>query len=161
LLRREGYLSNDTNLRKNYNNIKPETRCFAAEQTKIYLNHKDRFPNGTVTNDQTETLQDELTDLLTRLTYNGEKVVKTVYKKQDVFYGPETGNAPDLIVIPNKGFTFKTGLFKETLYEEDFLKGTHTEDDAFLYIRGEAKMDYPSISDALNLFKEFGGYKFA
>lgn len=161
LLRQEGYLSNETNLRKNYNNIKPETRAFAAEQTKIYLNTKERFPKGTVKQDQTEALQDELTDLLTDLTYNGEKVVKTVYRKQDIFTGPETGTAPELIVIPCKGFTFKTGLFKETLYEDDFLSGTHTEEDAFLYIRGEAEMDYPSISDALRLFKEFGGYKFA
>ena len=161
LLRQEGFLTNDNNLRKNYNNIKPESRAFAAEQTKIYLNTKDRFPNGTVTHEQTENLQDELTDLLTGLCYNGEKVVKTVYKKQDVFSGPETGSAPDLVVIPNTGFTFKTGLFKEKLFEEDFLSGTHTEDDAFLYIRGKAEMDYPCISDALRLFKEFGGYKFA
>lgn len=160
LLRQEGYLSNDTNLRKNYNNIKSETRAFAAEQTKIYIN-TDRFPKGSVKSGQTETLQDELTDLFTELTHNGEKVVKTVYRKQDIFTGPETGTAPELIVIPSKGFTFKTGLFKETLYEEDFLSGTHTEDDAFLYIRGEAEMDYPSISDALHIFKEFGGYKFA
>jgi predicted AlkP superfamily phosphohydrolase/phosphomutase len=160
LLRQEGYLSNDTNLRKNYNNIKPETRAFAAEQTKIYINNY-RFPKGSVKSGQTETLQDELTDLLTELTHNGEKVVKTVYRKQDIFTGPETGTAPELIVIPRKGFTFKTGLFKETLYEDDFLSGTHTEDDAFLYIRGEAEMDYPSISDALHIFKEFGGYKFA
>lgn len=160
LLRQEGYLSNDTNLRKNYNNIKPETRAFAAEQTKIYINNY-RFPKGSVKAGQTETLQDELTDLLTELTHNGEKVVKTVYRKQDIFTGPETGTAPELIVIPSKGFTFKTGLFKETLYEDDFLSGTHTEDDAFLYIRGEAEMDYPSISDALHIFKKFGGYKFA
>ncbi|MCW4014304.1 MAG: alkaline phosphatase family protein, partial [Candidatus Bathyarchaeota archaeon] len=119
LLRQEGYLTNDNNLRKNYNNIKPETRAFAAEQTKIYLNHKDRFPNGSVTHDQTENIQEELIDLLTGLSVNGERVVKTVHRKQDVFSGPETGSAPDLVVIPNTGFTFKTGLFKEKLFEED------------------------------------------
>ena len=161
LLRQEGFLVNDTNHRKNYNNIKPETRAFAAEQTKIYLNYKDRFPNGTVKQAQTTQLQDELIDLLTELTYKGRKVVKTVHKKQDIFTGPETNYAPDLIMIPNRGFTFKTGLFKETLYEEDFLSGTHTEDDAFLYIRGKAEIDNPCISDVLKIFDQYGGNKFA
>jgi predicted AlkP superfamily phosphohydrolase/phosphomutase len=161
LLRQEGFLTNDSNIRKNYNNIKPETRAFATEQNKIYINHMDKFPNGSVTPVQTATLQDELIDLLTGLKYNGEKVVKTVHMKEDVFTGPEVSSAPDLVAIPENGFTFKTGLFKENLFEEDFLSGTHTEDDAFLYIRGEAEFDYPCISDALRLFKEFGGYKFA
>ena len=161
LLRQEGYLANDTNLRKNYNNIKPETRAFGAEQTKIYLNHKSRFPKGSVKPEHVESLQTELEDMLLGVTLDGEKVVKTVYRKQDVFSGPETGSAPDLVVIPNRGFTFKTGLFKDNLFEDDFLSGTHTEEDAFLYIRGEADTEYPSISDALKIFKEFGGYKFA
>ncbi len=161
LLRQEGYLENGDNLRKNYNNIKATTRAFGAEQTKIYLNHEQRFPKGSVKQDQVEPLQDELIELLNGLTLNGEKVVKTVHKKQDVFTGPETGSAPDLVAIPNRGFTFKTGLFKDNLYEDDFLSGTHTEDDAFLYIRGDVEFDYPRISDALRLFKEFGGNKFA
>jgi len=158
LLRQEGFLVNDTNRRKNYNNIKPETRAFAVEQTKIYLNHRSRFPRGTVKQAQAAQLQDELIDLLSGLTYNGNKVVKTVYKKQDIFTGPETSYAPDLVVIPNRGFTFKTGLFKETLYEEDFLSGTHTEDDAFLYLRdAEAEIDNPCISDTLKILDQYGG----
>ena len=162
LLRLEGYLVNDSNPRKNYNNIKQETRAFVVEQTKIYLNHKDRFPNGTVITSQTTSLQEELSDLLIELTYKGNRVVKKVHKKQDVFKGPEIGRAPDLIVIPNRGFTFKTGLFKESIYEEDFLSGTHTEDDAFLYIREpEAEINDPSISDVLKIFNQYGGNIFA
>ena len=162
ILRQEGYLVNDTNLRKNYNNIKPETSAFATEQNKIYLNYKTRFPNGTVKTSKTDTLQNELIDSLNDLTYNGNKVVKKIHKKQDIFTGPETDFAPDLVIIPNKGFTFKTGLFKEVLFEEDFLLGTHTEDDAFLYIREpEAEINDPCISDALKIFKKHGGNKIA
>jgi hypothetical protein len=59
------------------------------------------------------------------------------------------------------GFSLKTGLFKESLYEEDSLSGTHTEDDAFLYLRGwsrgEGLPDDPGIEDSIHLFGKMYG----
>ena len=99
--------------------------------------------------------------LLYGLRHNGCRVVKAVHLKQDVFRGAETANAPDLVVIPEHGFSFKTGLFKETLYEEDFLSGAHTEDDAFLYLRGWSQDDrlpgHPCIEDSIHIFKKVLG----
>jgi hypothetical protein len=100
-------------------------------------------------------LQGELADLLSGLRYNGRRIVKKIHFGREVFRGPEAGNAPDLVVAPMKGFSLKTGLFKENLYEEDFLSGTHTEDDAFLYLRGMSRGDLPDdpcIEDSIHVF---------
>ena len=161
LLREEGYLVTGDTPRKNFNNIREETRAFASESSKIYLNRVDRFPRGSVKPDDTPKIQGELVDLLSGLRYNGRKVVKAVHLKQDIFRGPETGNAPDFIVIPENGFSFKTGLFKESLFEEDFLSGAHTEDDAFLYLRGGSQDNrlpgHPCIEDAIHVFRKLIG----
>jgi predicted AlkP superfamily phosphohydrolase/phosphomutase len=160
LLREEGYLVMGDTPRKNYNNIREETRAFAAESTKIYLNHVERFPRGSVEPEDAQRLAGDLADLLIGLSYHGRKVVKAVHHKQDVFTGPEAGNAPDLVVTPMEGFSFKTGLFKDALYEEDFLSGTHTEDDAFLYLRGGSRGDLPDdpcIEDSIHVFRKMYG----
>jgi predicted AlkP superfamily phosphohydrolase/phosphomutase len=161
LLREEGYLVAGDTPRKNFNNIREETRAFASESSKIYLNRVDRFPRGSVKPDYTPKIQGELVDLLSGLRYNGRKVVKAVHLKQDIFRGPETGNAPDLVVTPENGFSFKTGLFKDSLFEEDFLSGAHTEDDAFLYLRGGSQdnrlLGHPCIEDAIHVFRKLVG----
>ncbi len=161
LLREEGYLVTGDNLRKNYNNIRGETRAFASESTKIYLNRVGRFPRGSVKPEDAQQLQRELVDLLIGVRYNGSKAVKAVHHRQDTFRGPEAGNAPDLVVTPEKGFSFKTGLFKEHLFEEDFLSGSHTEDDAFLYLRGRSRGDWlpddPCIEDSIHVFRKTYG----
>ncbi len=155
LLRDQGYLVAGDDPRKNYNNIRRETRAFAAESTKIYLNRVERFPRGSVKPEDAPQLCDELAELLSGLRYDGRKVVKKVHIGQEVFKGPEAGNAPDLVVTPMKGYSLRTGLFKDALYEEDFLSGTHTEDDAFLYLRGLRRGDLPDdpcIEDSIHFF---------
>ena len=155
LLRDEGYLAAGDDPRKNYNNIRRETRAFAAESTKIYLNRVERFPRGSVEPEDAPQLCDDLADLLTGLRHDGQRVVKEVHIGQDVFKGPEAGNAPDLVATPMKGYSLKTGLFKESLYGEDTLSGTHTEDDAFLYLRGLSRIDLPDdprIENSIHVF---------
>jgi len=160
LLREEGYLVAGDNPRKNYNNIREETKAFASESTKIYLNRVNRFPRGSVKRGEAQQVQEELVDLLSGIKHCGRKVVEAVHHRQDVFTGPEAGNAPDLVVTPMEGFSFKTGLFKDSLYEEDFLSGTHTEDDAFLYLRGLSQSDLPDdpcIEDSIHVFRKIYG----
>jgi len=155
LLRKEGYLAAGDDPRKNYNNIRGETRAFAAESTKIYLNRVERFPRGSVEPEEARQLCDELADMLSGLRHNGRRVVKEIHRGRDVFRGPEAGNAPDLVVTPMEGYSLKTGLFKEAPYEEDLLSGIHTEDDAFLYLRGLSRRDLsddPCIEDSIHVF---------
>lgn len=162
LLRQEGYLFTDTKPRKNYNNIKEATVAFASESSKIYLNHKGRYPRGSVNPRDVETLQDEIVDMLQGLRFQGKNVVKQVHLAKNIFNGPEAVNAPDLVVIPERGFSFKTGLQKQALYEDDFLSGTHTEDDAFLYIKNcDHPVTDPSIEEAIHIFKKNGEKKYA
>ncbi len=63
---------------------------------------------------------------------------KAVYSNEELYEGPYLGDAPDLIVLPERDFSFKTNLFADDLFSVDRLQGKHTEDDAFLYLNNDS-----------------------
>ncbi len=159
LLKEEGYLMVEDNRRLNYNTIKKPTRAFAAETNKVYLNIEDRFPRGSVkTSDRIE-LEDEIKDLLTSVRIGGRRVVKSVYSREEIFDGPHSSAGPELVVLPEDGFSFKTGLFSEQLTSVDRLQGRHTEDDAFLYLKDADNLDeFTHLESALLALRtQYGG----
>ena len=161
LLVENGYLKLGDNPRKSYNNIMKETKAFAVETHKIHINKAHHYPRGMVQPTDEDALLDELNELFLSLKHKKRNVVKSVHRRDDVFKGAHMDNAPDLVVLPERGVSLKTGLFKESLFEADRLQGTHTEDDAFLLIKG---MDAPdqlpeslSIEDTLGIFNKMIG----
>ena len=141
LLKEEGYLSVEDKPEANYNAVRTNSRAFAAETNKIYLNTEDRFPRGSVKTSDRADLEDEIRALLTSVRIGGRRVVKTVFTKEEIFDGPYSSDAPELVALPEDGFSFKTGLFSNELATVDRLQGRHTEDDAFLYLRGAEDLD--------------------
>ncbi|MCI0412675.1 hypothetical protein L0222_07725 [bacterium] len=51
-------------------------------------------------------MQDELVAKLKELRdpENGDQVINNVYKRDDIYHGPQIGNAPDLLVGFNEGY---------------------------------------------------------
>jgi predicted AlkP superfamily phosphohydrolase/phosphomutase len=158
LLRLSGYLATKGK-EENYGSMKSGTRAFAVETNKIYFNRAGRFPGGGVTEDQAAQITGELMDMLLGTFYSGRRVIKSVYTRE-VYSGPYSGEGPDLIVIPERGFSLKTGLNDERIFSLDGLTGTHTDDDAFLFLRGENAAGVPegqSIQDAIAALNSAGG----
>ena len=151
LLKEEGYLRIDSKPMENYNAIRKGTKAFLAETNKIYLNTEKRFPRGDITQAQRIDLLDELVDLLKSIRYGGRPVVKAVYSREEIYEGPYLSEAPDLIVLPEQDFSFKSNLFSDELVQADRLQGKHTEDDAFLYLSGDSDeyREASSVEDAL------------
>jgi len=161
LLIENGYLKLGDNPRKSYNNIEKGTKAFAVETHKIHINKAHNYPRGTVQPSDEGILLHELSELFLGLKHKKRNVVKSVHRRDDVFKGTHLENAPDLVVLPERGFSLKTGLFKESLFEADRLQGAHTDDDAFLLIKGMDAPDrlpeYPSIEDTLGIFNKMIG----
>lgn len=150
LLKEEGYLSVDDKPEANYNAVRASSRAFAAETNKVYLNTENRFPRGSVKNSDRADLEDEIRGLLTSVKIGGRRVVKSVFTKEEIFDGPYSSDAPELVVLLEDGFSFKTGLFSNELATVDYLQGRHTEDDAFLYLRGAEDLgEFTHLESAL------------
>lgn len=161
LLKEEGYLSVDDKPEANYNSVRTGSRAFAAETHKIYLNTEDRFPRGAVKASERADLEDEIRALLTSVRIGGRRVVKTVFTREEIFDGPYSSDAPELVALPEDGFSFKTGLFSDELATVDRLQGRHTEDDAFLYLRGADDLgEFTQLESALLALRtQYGGLK--
>jgi predicted AlkP superfamily phosphohydrolase/phosphomutase len=143
-------LGNDP--KKNYNNVKEGTKAFALDPARIYLHKKGKFPKGHIKEDEEFKLKEELKDLFSRLKMNGEPVIKEIYDRKDIYHGIYMEQAPDLILSPNAGFNLKGSVLKKEIFDKDIFTGKHTQEDAFLYIKGDVDLpDDLNVEFIINL----------
>ena len=95
-----------------------KTKAFNYEilptYTNVFVNLKGKFPQGIV-NPGAE--YDELIDFIIEKLYDledpetGKKVVKKIYKKEEVYFGPHSEMAPDILMSwwEDEGFTIRPG----------------------------------------------------
>lgn len=110
----------------------------------IYLNLVDRNPHGIVETSRYERLCDEICTKLVQLEdpETGKRAVERIYRKEELYSGPYTFLAPDLIVqwhgyayFTKRGIDKGTAVFAKDLYVEasDFPHtGTHRLDGVFI-----------------------------
>lgn len=155
LLKENGYLKLKSEMKRNFADIDLGTKAFALEPARIYINLRDKYPRGSVDKKDYNTLIEELEKLFYEIKFNGKKVIKKVYKKDHIYKGPYTGQAPDLVLLANKGFNLKSSLKAKELFEKSIFTGKHTQDDAFLLINScfdeEIISGKPEVSDVLNI----------
>jgi predicted AlkP superfamily phosphohydrolase/phosphomutase len=111
VLRESGFLQFTSNDNITLNTIGPGTKAFALDPARIYLNYKDKYPYGTVTQDQKEGVLAELEDLFDALQLDGRKVISQIHRKEQIYSGPFSENAPDLVLIAARGFNLKAHRF--------------------------------------------------
>jgi len=145
-LKKEGYLKFNTNSPKNLSELSPETRAFALDPNRIYLNLKEKFPLGHVEESEKNAFKSELTNKLEKLEYKGKKVIRKVFDTKEIYSGPFISNGPDLIVLSEHGFDMKGSVKKKEIFDRTNLQGMHTWDDAFFWANREYSQDL-SISD--------------
>jgi len=160
-LAEKGYLKIEDNPKKGYNSIKRETKAFALDPSRIYLNKNGKYPRGSVNKNEEQKLIQDLTDLFYELTWHGRKVIKKVYRKEEIYHGNYLENAPDLVLLPERGFNLRARLFHKEIFEmEEGLTGKHTQEDAFLYVKGpeayEAVPNNLSVENVLTIIWALG-----
>ena len=114
--------------------IRETSSAFCLDPSRIYIHLNDKYPRGSVRHAEYYHLTDELALKLTSLSFNGERVVRKVYRKEEIFRGPFAEKGPDLYVLPNYGFDLKGAVSKGIVFGTTHFRGMHTYDDAHLFI---------------------------
>lgn len=111
----------------------PETRAFALDPGRIYLHTKERFAHGRLTRPDADRLAGELARALSGLTWQGRRVVRHVHLGRDLYHGPQSLLAPDLVLVPEPGFDLKGKFGRTELFGRFGRQGMHAADDVFFY----------------------------
>ena len=154
----EGFLALGGNPKpsERYKNIKEGTKAFALDPARIYLNREGRYPKGSVKRSDEEDLIASLISAFDDLEYNGEKVIKRVYRKEEIYHGKQFEHAPDLVLMSNQSFNLKGNISAENIFEErDIIIGKHTYEDAFLYVRHNKDIvpEKPTVEDVRKIIE--------
>ncbi|MDH5468016.1 MAG: alkaline phosphatase family protein, partial [Candidatus Aminicenantes bacterium] len=132
-LEKEGYLGFNSLSPQNLEELTPSSRAFALDPNRIYLNLKEKFPQGCVSQSDKNVVKEEIQRKLTSLEFEGKKVVRRVFDAEEIYSGPYTGQGPDLIVLSEYGFDMKGSVKKKDVFGRSSLQGMHTWDDAFFW----------------------------
>jgi len=155
-LEKKGFLSLDKE-KKSYAAITDKTKAFSLDPARIFINLKGKYPNGSIEESEKEKIIQELTREFEKLEYKGEKVIKKIYKKEEIYKGEYTKNAPDLVLLANKGFDLKSKLNKEKIFEKGIFTGKHSYPDAFLFVNipesSKIVPDNPCVEDVTKIIK--------
>lgn len=149
-LKEAGFLDLDESLR-GYNQITAKTKAFALDPGRIYLNKETKYPQGSVKQNEEKKIIQELIQAFGEIEKDEEKIIKKVYRKEEIYHGKEIDKAPDLVLIENPGYRLRGSIEKSSLFEQDIFTGQHTLDDAFLFVKSknceEVIPDSPRVED--------------
>ncbi|UCE98995.1 MAG: alkaline phosphatase family protein [Planctomycetota bacterium] len=118
------------------NNICYGTKAFVLDPARIYLNFEGKYPCGTVKDGEGEELLCQLEELFGSLKVEGKRVIRDIYRKGQLYSGPYLVNAPDLVLVGAEGFNLRANVKADKLADKAIFTGKHTQDSAFLAIRG-------------------------
>jgi predicted AlkP superfamily phosphohydrolase/phosphomutase len=135
LLAQEGFLQFKQGGDVSLENICYGTKAFVLDPARIYLNLKGKFPCGTVDQAESEELLSQLENLFRSLEIDSRKVIRDVYRKEQLYSGPYLEIAPDLVLVGAEGFNLKANVKAEQLTNKDIFSGKHTQDSAFLIVK--------------------------
>jgi len=146
-LKEKGYLRLETGERKELREIYRGSAAYSLIPGRIYVREK-QYENEII--ERLLQLQDP---------ESGEHVVQKIYRREEIYQGPYQGNGPDLVAVPSPGFDLRGELSTTQMLGQGGLKGMHTGNDAFFYLRGHplktrktAIMDiYPTILELMEL----------
>ncbi len=132
-----------------YERIDNRTRAFDLDPGRIYIHDQDRYPRGTVERKERPNLLGEIKAILRTLKgEDGEQVIDKIYEKEEIYQGPHTGIAPDLVCLPKDGYDLKGTLEKKEIFGKNIFTGMHTWHDAFcLFPENISFSRKPSVED--------------
>ncbi|MCK4396363.1 alkaline phosphatase family protein [candidate division WOR-3 bacterium] len=144
----EDYIRFKNDKPESVEDIEKGSRAFVMDPGRIYINLKGKYPFGVVSpGGEYNELIDELIEKLQSIECNGKKIIKRIFKREEIYSGPYTKSGPDLVALSNYGFDLKGSVKAKEVFGNSFLTGMHTQDDAFVILPDEVKVDgKPHIS---------------
>jgi len=147
ILKENGFLEWEGDPPENIGAIKPSSRAFALDPSRIYVHSKGRYPKGSVESGDYEKVRSGLKEFFLGLERNGRKVIKSVFLREEIYDGPFIDRAPDLVLLSNHGFDLKGNIKAPRPFGRTHFSGMHTRDDAFLISSGGGLAARPHIED--------------
>jgi predicted AlkP superfamily phosphohydrolase/phosphomutase len=127
--------------------ISSSSKAFSLDPSRIYINKQSRFTDGIISDNDVKKIVDELADSIIGLEYNGKKVIKQIYRPEEIYSNKEIGKAPDLVLLSNHGYDLKGKLNAKDVFGRSHFTGTHTQDDAFIFSTNCLPKDKITIFD--------------
>ncbi|MCG2722954.1 MAG: alkaline phosphatase family protein [Thermodesulfovibrionales bacterium] len=140
--------------------IHPESKAFALDPSRIYINLETRYPSGSVKKEDYESIRALIKDSLQKLSIDGEKVVKEIFFKEDIYIGPHFESGPDLVALPHRGYDLKGSLNKNVLFGRSIFTGAHTRDDATFFLNRHLNIQKVNIMDVAPTVFELMGIEY-
>ena len=115
----------------------PETLAYSKSDIgHVRLNLTGREKEGCVEADRVKSIKNEIKARLEKVSIPGtdKKLAKWVKRKEDIYYGPYTDKAPDLLFNPlsRKTLGFGAAMFlSEEVFVESFKPGNHRRNGIF------------------------------
>ncbi|OXU14461.1 alkaline phosphatase family protein [Sedimentisphaera salicampi] len=119
-----------------WENIAYHSKAFALDPARIYINLKDKYPQGSVSRSDRPKVSEELMELFAGWKVNGKKVVKDIYRGEDIYHGPEAKHGPDIVLVGNSGFNLKASFATNKISSKGIFTGKHTQDTSFALFYG-------------------------
>jgi predicted AlkP superfamily phosphohydrolase/phosphomutase len=129
-LRENNYLQFNTFPPKSLEDIHPDSAAFVLDPSRIYINTQSRFPRGSVDHVRYQELRQELKERFLSLRDNGAPIIKDVFFKEEIYSGPCSNDAPDIVLVANHGYDLKGAINRTTVFGKGIFTGSHTRDDA-------------------------------
>lgn len=146
-LKEKGYLKFSNDDPKSMEEMLGESRVFALDPSRLYLHMKGKYPKGSVEADEYDSLREKLKDELLSLTVDGEKVIKEIKFREELYSGDSYENAPDLVMLSHEGYDLKGAINKAEVAGTGFLTGGHTRENAVFYINRKINQSDINIVD--------------
>ncbi len=127
--------------------VSSSSKAFALDPSRIYINKKSRFKDGIVSDGDVKRVVDGIADAIMGLEYNGKKVIKHVFRPEEIYSPKEIKRAPDLVLLSNHGYDLKGKLDAGSVFDLRHFTGMHTQDDAFVFSTNRLPKDNITIFD--------------
>ena len=151
-LEENGYLKYEKPQPQTIMDIGPNSKAFAMDPSRIYINLKNKYPLGSVAQTDYDQVRNEIRDGIAALKWQGKTIAKQVFFKEELYQGPQFDHAPDIVVLSHHGFDLKGKVKTDVVFGRSNLVGMHSQDDAFFYSSNGKKCT--SIFDAKDIILE-------
>lgn len=169
LLHSMGYLTSGPRAAKEPRDLHPRTKAFALDPGRIYINSRDRFKAGVILPNERKSLRAKLKEEFAQVRLKDigltssdledspeDRLFDRVFATEEVYHGESVRFAPDLVLVPRRGYDLKAALDADTPSGKDIFTGTHTHDDAFLIsddLSLPERLPRPSIRDVAEVIE--------
>lgn len=134
-LKEKGFLNIVNPSPDSFNGVGEGSKAFTLDPARIHVNLTDRYPRGCVKPADRKKVAEDIAAAFEELRVDGKPVVRRICRRLETYSGPRLDVAPDLVVLPNRGFDLKARLVARQLISRGIFTGAHTHDDAFLFVR--------------------------